>query len=119
MNYSRYGARGWDLLPHGDTIRDIPYLMKDWGRRVFSTVQGAGSRGGYSAVSLLRPPLFVNPESESNILLALIVSASAFLARANLTKTHSTHTALAFVLSSFLVAILVLTTDFVEVAYPI
>lgn len=50
LNYNRYGARGWDLLPHGDTIRDIPYIMKDWGRRVVSTIQGPGSRGGYSAV---------------------------------------------------------------------
>ncbi|OAA76046.1 Autophagy-related protein 27 [Akanthomyces lecanii RCEF 1005] len=50
LNYNRYGARGWDLLPHGDTIRDIPYLLKDWVRRVLNTVQGAGSRGGYSAV---------------------------------------------------------------------
>lgn len=50
LNYNRYGARGWDLLPHGDTIRDIPYLLKDWARRVLSTVQGGGSRGGYSAV---------------------------------------------------------------------
>ena len=50
LNYNRYGARGWDLLPHGDTIRDVPYLMKDWLRRVLNTVQGAGSRGGYSAV---------------------------------------------------------------------
>ncbi|KAI0025290.1 autophagy-related protein 27 [Xylariomycetidae sp. FL0641] len=50
LNYNRYGARGWDLLPHGDTIRDIPYLMKDWTRRVLNTVQGSGSRGGYSAV---------------------------------------------------------------------
>ncbi|KAI1842553.1 hypothetical protein JX266_011307 [Neoarthrinium moseri] len=50
LNYNRYGARGWDLLPHGDTIRDIPYLMKDWTRRALNTVQGSGSRGGYSAV---------------------------------------------------------------------
>ncbi|KAI9810722.1 MAG: hypothetical protein M1827_006060 [Pycnora praestabilis] len=50
LNYNRYGARGWDLLPHGDTIRDIPYLFKDWMRRVINTVQGGGSRGGYSAV---------------------------------------------------------------------
>ncbi|KAI0124781.1 autophagy-related protein 27 [Xylariales sp. AK1849] len=50
LNYNRYGARGWDLLPHGDTIRDVPYLMKDWTRRVLNTVQGSGSRGGYSAV---------------------------------------------------------------------
>ncbi|KFZ22688.1 hypothetical protein V502_02834 [Pseudogymnoascus sp. VKM F-4520 (FW-2644)] len=50
LNYNRYGARGWDLLPHGDTIRDAPYLVKDWSRRVFNTVQDSGSRGGYSAV---------------------------------------------------------------------
>ncbi|PGH12029.1 hypothetical protein AJ79_04538 [Helicocarpus griseus UAMH5409] len=50
LNYNRYGARGWDLLPHGDTIRDIPYILKDWGRKVVNTVQGPGSRGGYSAV---------------------------------------------------------------------
>jgi len=50
LNYNRYGARGWDLLPHGDTIRDVPYLLKDWARKVLSTVQGGGSRGGYSAV---------------------------------------------------------------------
>lgn len=50
LNYTRYGARGWDLLPHGDTIRDIPYLLQDWTRRVLNTVQGTGSRGGYAAV---------------------------------------------------------------------
>jgi hypothetical protein len=50
LNYNRYGARGWDLLPHGDTIRDIPYLLKDWFRGVLNTVQGGGSRGGYAAV---------------------------------------------------------------------
>ncbi|RDW75007.1 autophagy protein Atg27 [Coleophoma cylindrospora] len=50
LNYNRYGARGWDLLPHGDTIRDVPYLLKDWIRRVVNTVQGGGSRGGYAAV---------------------------------------------------------------------
>ncbi|KAF2276841.1 uncharacterized protein EI97DRAFT_466954 [Westerdykella ornata] len=50
LNYNRYGARGWDLLPHGDTIRDIPYILKDCARRVKDTVQGPGGRGGYSAV---------------------------------------------------------------------
>ncbi|XP_044723892.1 autophagy-related protein [Hirsutella rhossiliensis] len=50
LNYNRYGARGWDLVPHGDAIRDVPYLLKDWTRRVLNTVQGTGSRGGYSAV---------------------------------------------------------------------
>ncbi|KAJ5378619.1 Autophagy-related protein 27 [Penicillium cosmopolitanum] len=50
LNYNRFGARGWDLLPHGDAIRDVPYLFKDWGRRVVDTLQGSGTRGGYSAV---------------------------------------------------------------------
>lgn len=50
LNYNRYGARGWDLLPHGDTIRDVPYLFRDWMRRVLNTIQGGGSRGGYAAV---------------------------------------------------------------------
>ncbi len=50
LNYNRYSARGWDLLPHSETIRDIPYLLRDWMRRVVNTIQGGGSRGGYSAV---------------------------------------------------------------------
>lgn len=50
LNYNRYGARGWDLLPHSDTIRDVPYIMQDWFRRVVNTLQGTGTRGGYSAV---------------------------------------------------------------------
>lgn len=50
INFTRYGARGWDLLPHSDTIRDVPYLLKDFIRRVLNSVQGTGSRGGYSAV---------------------------------------------------------------------
>ncbi|KAJ5091187.1 hypothetical protein NUU61_006057 [Penicillium alfredii] len=52
LNYSRYGARGWDLLPHSDIIRDIPYIFQDWLRHVINTLQGTGtgSRGGYSAV---------------------------------------------------------------------
>lgn len=50
LNYNRYGARGWDLLPHGDTIRDIPYIFQDWMRRVVNTLQGPGARGGYAAV---------------------------------------------------------------------
>ncbi|RKF84091.1 Autophagy-related protein 27 [Golovinomyces cichoracearum] len=50
LNYSRDGARGCDLLPHSDTIQDIPYLVKDWTRRVLNTIQGGGSRSGYAAV---------------------------------------------------------------------
>lgn len=52
LNYTRYGARGWDLVPHGDAIRDLPYIVADWGRTAVNTVQGRShaSRGGYSAV---------------------------------------------------------------------
>lgn len=50
LNFNRDGARGWDLLPHSDTIQDIPYLFKDWMRRVLNTIQGNGSRRGYAAV---------------------------------------------------------------------
>ena len=50
LNYNRYGARGWDLIPHGDTIRDIPYIVKDWGSNVTDRLKGGDSRGGYSAV---------------------------------------------------------------------
>lgn len=50
LNYNRYGARGWDLLPHADTLRDVPYIFQDWVKRVINTLQGSSSRGGYSAV---------------------------------------------------------------------
>lgn len=50
LNYNRYGARGWDLIPHGDTIRDIPYIVKDWSSGLMDKMQGGGNRGGYSAV---------------------------------------------------------------------
>ena len=52
LNYNRYSARGWDLLPHSETLRDLPYLFREWGRKAVDTVQGrgGGSRGGYSAV---------------------------------------------------------------------
>ena len=50
LNYNKYSARGWDLVPHSETIRDVPYLFRDWVRRVVNTIQGGGSRGGYSAV---------------------------------------------------------------------
>ncbi|KJX98084.1 autophagy-related protein 27 [Zymoseptoria brevis] len=51
LNYNRYGARGWDLIPHGDSIRDLPYIVKDVGGNIVDRLKGSGSsRGGYSAV---------------------------------------------------------------------
>ncbi|KAK6352957.1 hypothetical protein TWF696_004949 [Orbilia brochopaga] len=44
LNYNKYGARGWDLLPHSDTLRDLPYLIKDFLRRAVNTFQGSGGR---------------------------------------------------------------------------
>ena len=50
LNYNRLGTTGFDSVPHADTIRDLPYLFRDWMRRVVDTVQGGHSRAGYSAV---------------------------------------------------------------------
>ena len=50
VNYTRNGARGWDLLPFSDTLRDLPYILGDWSRKIASTLGGGGTRGGYSAV---------------------------------------------------------------------
>lgn len=50
LNYNRYGARGWDLVPHGDFIRDLPYIAKDWASNVNERIRGSSLRGGYSAV---------------------------------------------------------------------
>ena len=36
-------------LPQGP-FTGVPFLLKDWLRRALNTVQGSGSRGGYSAV---------------------------------------------------------------------
>jgi len=50
LNYNRYGARGWDLIPHGDALRDIPYIVKDWTVNMGDRMKGQSNRGGYSAV---------------------------------------------------------------------
>jgi len=50
LNYNRYGARGWDLIPHGDALRDIPYIVKDWTVNMGDRLKGQSNRGGYSAV---------------------------------------------------------------------
>ena len=51
LNYNRYGARGWDLIPHGDAIRDVPFAVKEWSGGMLDRLKGSGgSRGGYSAV---------------------------------------------------------------------
>ncbi|CDR41622.1 RHTO0S06e03576g1_1 [Rhodotorula toruloides] len=43
-NYTTYGATGWDMIPHRDVWRDLPYVVSDLfkGR--------GGSRNGYSAL---------------------------------------------------------------------
>ncbi|KAJ1304856.1 hypothetical protein OPQ81_005990 [Rhizoctonia solani] len=47
-NYNQYGASGWDLIPHRDFWRDVPYLIKDLVSHLFSS--GRSSRGGYTSV---------------------------------------------------------------------
>lgn len=49
INYDRYGNAGVDLLPHADSLRDIPYLIRDLIAKVVGTFTGS-SRTGYSAV---------------------------------------------------------------------
>ncbi|ORY80034.1 autophagy-related protein 27 [Protomyces lactucae-debilis] len=49
-NYSRYGTIGMDPTPTVDTVRDIPFLFKDFANQVVETVKGSGARSGYSAV---------------------------------------------------------------------
>ncbi|KAG8704632.1 hypothetical protein FRC09_003419 [Ceratobasidium sp. 395] len=47
-NYNQYGASGWDLVPHRDFWRDVPYLIRDLVSQLFSS--GRSSRGGYTSV---------------------------------------------------------------------
>ncbi len=49
FNYNRYGSTGFDLLPHSETLRDLPFLVKDWFGAVVTTFKG-GARGGYTSV---------------------------------------------------------------------
>jgi hypothetical protein len=49
-NYSRYGTIGMDPTPTVDTMRDLPFLFKDFANQVIETVRGSGARTGYSAV---------------------------------------------------------------------
>ncbi|KAF8609082.1 hypothetical protein BDV93DRAFT_519099 [Ceratobasidium sp. AG-I] len=48
-NYNQYGASGWDLIPHRDFWRDVPYLIGDLVSHLFSSGRGGG-RGGYQSV---------------------------------------------------------------------
>ncbi|KAH7914113.1 autophagy-related protein 27 [Hygrophoropsis aurantiaca] len=50
-NYSNYGARGIDLIPHRDFWREVPYMLRDVASHLCSTVRPRrSSRGGYIAV---------------------------------------------------------------------
>ncbi|KAG1766980.1 autophagy-related protein 27-domain-containing protein [Suillus occidentalis] len=50
-NYSTYGARGVDLIPHRDFWREVPYMLQDVVSHLCSTVRPQRSnRGGYIAV---------------------------------------------------------------------
>lgn len=49
-NYQHYGARGWDMLPHRDLWRDVPYYIRDLSRHMTRTAGGSAPRSGYEAV---------------------------------------------------------------------
>jgi hypothetical protein len=50
-NYSTYGARGVDLIPHRDFWREVPYMLQDVVSHLCSTVRPQrSSRGGYIPV---------------------------------------------------------------------
>jgi len=50
-NYNNYGASGWDLVPHRDFWRDVPYLFRDLFASIFSNRRSySGARGGYVSV---------------------------------------------------------------------
>ncbi|OCH95114.1 hypothetical protein OBBRIDRAFT_721112 [Obba rivulosa] len=51
-NYSTYGARGKDLIPHRDFWREVPYMLHDVVSHLCSAVRPRhpSSRGGYIAV---------------------------------------------------------------------
>ncbi|KDQ57471.1 hypothetical protein JAAARDRAFT_177653 [Jaapia argillacea MUCL 33604] len=51
-NYSTYGARGLDLIPHRDFWREVPYMLRDVVSHLCSTVRPRRSSrsGGYIAV---------------------------------------------------------------------
>ncbi|KAG6034017.1 hypothetical protein E4U41_006712, partial [Claviceps citrina] len=75
LNYNRYGARGWDLVPHGDTIRDIPYLFKDWVRRVLNTVQDNDREEGFK--TSFRDAALPNPDPGADSPSAAMVAEHA------------------------------------------
>lgn len=41
---------GWDALSQLDSLRDVPYILKEWWERLVDAWQGSELRGGYSAV---------------------------------------------------------------------
>ncbi|TFK44723.1 autophagy-related protein 27 [Crucibulum laeve] len=51
-NYSTYGARGADLIPHRDFWKEVPYMLSDVLSHLCSTVRPrrTANRGGYISV---------------------------------------------------------------------
>ncbi|KAF9227342.1 hypothetical protein BS17DRAFT_775333 [Gyrodon lividus] len=49
-NYSTYGARGRDLIPHRDFWREVPYMLQDVIAHLCSNVRTRRSTRGYIAV---------------------------------------------------------------------
>ncbi|KZW00249.1 hypothetical protein EXIGLDRAFT_667597 [Exidia glandulosa HHB12029] len=49
-NMNTYGASGWDVIPHKDFWRELPYLVQDLAAHLCSAFQPRTSRGGYVSV---------------------------------------------------------------------
>ncbi|KAF9584898.1 hypothetical protein BGW38_004762 [Lunasporangiospora selenospora] len=51
-NHQKFGARGLDMIPHFEFLKDFPYLVIDVSRHVWDAVTGRsrGNRGGYVSV---------------------------------------------------------------------
>lgn len=51
-NYNHFGASGWDLIPHRDFWREVPYLFRDFIDHLCATFRPGyqSSRRGYVAV---------------------------------------------------------------------
>jgi hypothetical protein len=57
FNYTTYGARGKDLLPHRDFWLELPNMLSDLLSHLVAglrgrhgSASGSGARGGYTAI---------------------------------------------------------------------
>ncbi|KAK5166636.1 type II membrane protein [Saxophila tyrrhenica] len=89
LNYNRYGARGWDLIPHGDTIRDIPYIVKDWGSNMADRMKGGDSRVSSLTKVSVYLDRYATKRSDCSVFLRLSCALSFYLLQLHLLRTGS------------------------------